>query len=45
MIGWGVSVIVGWTTQHDISTRPVQLISGRTWKGSVFGGETNMTTA
>ncbi|KAI3367918.1 hypothetical protein L3Q82_026743 [Scortum barcoo] len=36
--GWGVSVIVGWTDLHDISFRPVQLISGRTWKGSMFGG-------
>uniref|UniRef100_A0A3Q3J794 Alcohol dehydrogenase 6 n=1 Tax=Monopterus albus TaxID=43700 RepID=A0A3Q3J794_MONAL len=35
---WGVSVIVGWTELHDVATRPVQLISGRTWKGSVFGG-------
>uniref|UniRef100_A0A8P4G658 Enoyl reductase (ER) domain-containing protein n=2 Tax=Dicentrarchus labrax TaxID=13489 RepID=A0A8P4G658_DICLA len=36
--GWGVSVIVGWTDLHDISARPLQLIAGRTWKGSVFGG-------
>ncbi|KAM9341408.1 alcohol dehydrogenase 1-like [Symphorus nematophorus] len=36
--GWGVSVIVGWTDMEDFSARPVQLISGRTWKGSVFGG-------
>ncbi|XP_069029125.1 alcohol dehydrogenase 1-like [Embiotoca jacksoni] len=36
--GWGVSVIVGWTDMHDIAIRPVQLISGRTWKGSLFGG-------
>ncbi|KAM6968980.1 alcohol dehydrogenase 1 isoform 1-T1 [Tautogolabrus adspersus] len=36
--GWGVSVIVGWTTLHDVSVRPLQMIAGRTWKGSVFGG-------
>ncbi|XP_049918381.1 alcohol dehydrogenase 1 isoform X12 [Epinephelus moara] len=36
--GWGVSVIVGWTELEDFSARPVQLIAGRTWKGSVFGG-------
>ncbi|KAF7662021.1 hypothetical protein LDENG_00248180 [Lucifuga dentata] len=36
--GWGVSVLVGWTDMADFSARPVQLISGRTWKGSLFGG-------
>ncbi|XP_033991072.1 alcohol dehydrogenase 1-like [Trematomus bernacchii] len=36
--GWGVSVIVGWTDLEDFSARPLQLIAGRTWKGSVFGG-------
>ncbi|XP_028251171.1 alcohol dehydrogenase 1-like [Parambassis ranga] len=36
--GWGVSVIVGWTDMHDIAIRPGHLISGRTWKGSLFGG-------
>ncbi|XP_070834786.1 alcohol dehydrogenase 1-like isoform X1 [Chaetodon trifascialis] len=36
--GWGVSVIVGLTHLHDISAQPIQLIAGRTWKGSVFGG-------
>ncbi|XP_054469199.1 alcohol dehydrogenase 1-like isoform X2 [Anoplopoma fimbria] len=36
--GWGVSVIVGWTDLEDFSSRPVQLIAGRTWKGSAFGG-------
>nr|XP_020443520.1 alcohol dehydrogenase 1-like isoform X2 [Monopterus albus] len=35
---WGVSVIVGWTELHDVATRPVQLVKGRTWKGSHFGG-------
>ncbi|XP_069029123.1 alcohol dehydrogenase 1-like [Embiotoca jacksoni] len=36
--GWGVGVIVGWTDMHDTAIRPVQLIAGRTWKGSLFGG-------
>ncbi|CAN9502556.1 unnamed protein product [Ophioblennius macclurei] len=36
--GWGVSVIVGWTDMKDFAARPIQLISGRTWKGSLFGG-------
>ncbi|XP_071327380.1 alcohol dehydrogenase 1-like [Trachinotus anak] len=36
--GWGVSVIVGYTDLQDLATRPVQLLSGRTWKGSKFGG-------
>lgn len=39
MKGWGVSVMVGWTDMYDFSARPIQLITGRTWKGSVFGGE------
>jgi len=36
--GWGVSVIVGWTDKDEFSARPVELIAGRTWTGSVFGG-------
>ncbi|XP_023116976.1 alcohol dehydrogenase 1-like isoform X3 [Amphiprion ocellaris] len=36
--GWGVSVIVGVTSMQDIAARPIQLIAGRTWKGSLFGG-------
>ncbi|XP_008275488.1 alcohol dehydrogenase 1-like [Stegastes partitus] len=36
--GWGVAVIVGWTDMHDFAARPIQLIAGRTWKGSLFGG-------
>nr|XP_061798358.1 alcohol dehydrogenase 1-like isoform X2 [Nerophis lumbriciformis] len=35
---WGVSVIVGWTDREEFSARPNDLISGRTWKGSMFGG-------
>ncbi|XP_067099562.1 alcohol dehydrogenase 1-like [Osmerus mordax] len=38
MKGWGVSVLVGWTDMDDFSARPIQLIAGRTWKGSLFGG-------
>lgn len=40
MEAWGVSVIVGWTDMHDIAIRPGHLICGRTWRGSMFGGET-----
>ncbi|XP_059208815.1 alcohol dehydrogenase 1-like [Centropristis striata] len=36
--GWGVSVIVGISAMADVAVRPIQLIAGRTWKGSVFGG-------
>ncbi|XP_054469395.1 alcohol dehydrogenase 1-like [Anoplopoma fimbria] len=36
--GWGVSVLVGWTHLNDVATRPIQLLIGRTWKGSLFGG-------
>src|ERR687893_284749 len=37
--GWGQSVIIGVAgTGEEISTRPFQLVTGRTWKGSAFGG-------
>ncbi len=37
--GWGVSVIVGVAgAGQEISTRPFQLVTGRTWKGTAFGG-------
>ncbi|CAI5695404.1 alcohol dehydrogenase 1 [Oreochromis niloticus] len=36
--GWGVSVIVGLTDMQDVATRPLQLTSGRTWTGCLFGG-------
>uniref|UniRef100_A0A3Q2U0B5 Alcohol dehydrogenase 1 n=1 Tax=Fundulus heteroclitus TaxID=8078 RepID=A0A3Q2U0B5_FUNHE len=36
--GWGVSVLVGWTDLQDFAARPIQLIAGRTWKGTLFGG-------
>lgn len=34
-----MSVLVGWTDMSDFSARPIQLISGKTWKGSLFGGK------
>lgn len=37
--GWGMSVIVGVAPAgHEIATRPFQLVTGRTWKGTAFGG-------
>jgi S-(hydroxymethyl)glutathione dehydrogenase/alcohol dehydrogenase len=37
--GWGTSVIIGVAgAGEEISTRPFQLITGRTWKGTAFGG-------
>ena len=37
--GWGVSVIIGVAAAgKEISTRPFQLVTGRVWKGTAFGG-------
>ena len=37
--GWGVSVIIGVAgSGQEISTRPFQLVTGRVWKGTAFGG-------
>ncbi len=37
--GWGTCVIIGVAgAGEEISTRPFQLVTGRTWKGSAFGG-------
>ncbi|ERM98033.1 alcohol dehydrogenase class-3 isoform X2 [Amborella trichopoda] len=37
--GWGTSVIVGVAPAgKEISTRPFQLVTGRVWKGTAFGG-------
>jgi S-(hydroxymethyl)glutathione dehydrogenase/alcohol dehydrogenase len=37
--GWGESIIIGVAGGQDkISTRPFQLVTGRVWKGSAFGG-------
>ncbi|MFT7806395.1 alcohol dehydrogenase 1-like [Arapaima gigas] len=38
---FGVSVVVGYT-QEDMSIKPVTFLTGRTWKGSVFGGYKGM---
>ncbi|MEQ2173226.1 hypothetical protein GOODEAATRI_029762, partial [Goodea atripinnis] len=37
--GWGVSVIAGWTNMQDISAQPIQLMRGRKWTGTLFGGK------
>jgi len=36
--GWGTSCIVGVAGKGEVSTRPFQLVTGRVWKGSAFGG-------
>ena len=37
--GWGMSVIIGVAgAGEEISTRPFQLVTGRVWKGTAFGG-------
>ena len=37
--GWGVSTIIGVAKSgEEISTRPFQLVTGRKWQGSAFGG-------
>merc|ERR1712232_455323 len=37
--GWGTSVVIGVAAAgQEISTRPFQLVTGRTWKGTAFGG-------
>lgn len=37
--GWGTSVIIGVAgSGGEIATRPFQLVTGRTWKGTAFGG-------
>ncbi|CAG8483727.1 27334_t:CDS:10 [Racocetra persica] len=37
--GWGQSIIIGVAgAGEEISTRPLQLVTGRVWKGSAFGG-------
>jgi len=42
--GWGMSVIVGVAgAGQEISTRPFQLVTGRVWKGSAFGGARGRT--
>jgi S-(hydroxymethyl)glutathione dehydrogenase/alcohol dehydrogenase len=42
--GWGQSVIIGVAAAgQEISTRPFQLVTGRVWKGSAFGGARGRT--
>ena len=37
--GWGVSTIIGVAAAgQEISTRPFQLVTGRKWQGTAFGG-------
>jgi S-(hydroxymethyl)glutathione dehydrogenase / alcohol dehydrogenase len=42
--GWGVSVVIGVAPAGaEISTRPFQLVTGRVWKGTAFGGARGRT--
>ena len=42
--GWGQSIIIGVAAAgEEISTRPFQLVTGREWKGSAFGGARGRT--
>jgi S-(hydroxymethyl)glutathione dehydrogenase / alcohol dehydrogenase len=42
--GWGMSVIIGVAgAGQEIRTRPFQLVTGRVWKGSAFGGARGRT--
>ena len=42
--GWGTSIIIGVAgAGQEISTRPFQLVTGRVWKGSAFGGARGRT--
>jgi len=42
--GWGTSVIIGVAPAGaEISTRPFQLVTGRVWKGTAFGGARGRT--
>ena len=42
--GWGQSIIIGVAEAGaEISTRPFQLVTGRQWKGSAFGGARGRT--
>ena len=37
--GWGQSIIIGVAgAGQEISTRPFQLVTGRVWRGTAFGG-------
>ena len=42
--GWGTSVVIGVAgSGQEIATRPFQLVTGRVWKGSAFGGARGRT--
>ncbi|MEM8921822.1 MAG: zinc-binding dehydrogenase, partial [Pseudomonadota bacterium] len=42
--GWGESIIIGVAEAgKEISTRPFQLVTGRVWKGTAFGGARGRT--
>ena len=42
--GWGESIIIGVAgAGQEIATRPVQLVTGRVWRGSAFGGARGRT--
>ena len=42
--GWGTSVVIGVAgAGQEIATRPFQLVTGRVWKGSAFGGARGRT--
>jgi S-(hydroxymethyl)glutathione dehydrogenase/alcohol dehydrogenase len=42
--GWGVSTVIGVAEAgKEISTRPFQLVTGRVWQGSAFGGAKGRT--
>jgi S-(hydroxymethyl)glutathione dehydrogenase / alcohol dehydrogenase len=42
--GWGTAVIIGVAgAGQEIATRPFQLVTGRVWKGSAFGGARGRT--
>ena len=42
--GWGQSIVIGVAPAGaEISTRPFQLVTGRVWKGSAFGGARGRT--
>jgi len=42
--GWGQSIIIGVAEAGaEIATRPFQLVTGRVWKGSAFGGARGRT--
>ncbi|MBV8537721.1 MAG: S-(hydroxymethyl)glutathione dehydrogenase, partial [Alphaproteobacteria bacterium] len=42
--GWGQSIIIGVAgAGQEIKTRPFQLVTGRVWKGTAFGGARGRT--